>query len=40
MRKHFRKAFSEKMQTLTEKLAKGAELDALIRKKLGAGYEF
>jgi len=38
-------AFAEKMQTLTEKLgeqmAKGAELDALIRQKLGGlGYEF
>jgi type I restriction enzyme M protein len=38
-------AFSEKMQKLTEKLgeqmAKGAELDALIRMKLGRlGYEF
>jgi len=38
-------AFVEKMQKLTEKLgeqmAKGAELDALIRKKLGGlGYEF
>jgi type I restriction enzyme M protein len=38
-------AFAEKMQKLTEKLgeqmAKGAELDALIRKKLGGlGYEF
>jgi type I restriction enzyme M protein len=38
-------AFSEKMQKLTEKLgeqmAKGAELDAVIRKKLGGvGYEF
>lgn len=38
-------AFAVKMQTLTEKLgeqmAKGAELDALIRQKLGGlGYEF
>jgi len=38
-------AFADKMQKLTEKLgeemAKGAELDALIRKKLkGLGYEF
>lgn len=38
-------AFSEKMLKLTEKLgeqmAKGAELDSLIRKKLGGlGYEF
>ena len=38
-------AFAEKMQTLTAKLgehmAKGAELDALIRQKLGRlGYEF
>lgn len=38
-------AFAEKMQQLTEKLgeqmAKGAELDALIRQKLGGlGYEF
>ncbi|WP_149137308.1 class I SAM-dependent DNA methyltransferase [Cupriavidus campinensis] len=38
-------AFAEKMQKLTEKLgeqmAKGGELDALIRKKLGGlGYEF
>ena len=38
-------AFADKMQTLTEKLgeqmAKGAELDALIRLKLGSlGYEF
>jgi type I restriction enzyme M protein len=38
-------AFAEKMQKLTEglgeQLAKGAELDALIRKKLGGlGYEF
>ena len=38
-------AFSEKMQALTEKLgeqmAKGAELDQLIRQKLGGlGYEF
>ena len=38
-------AFADKMQKLTEKLgeqmAKGAELDALIRKKLGGlGYEF
>ena len=38
-------AFAEKMQKLTERLseqmAKGAELDALIRKKLGGlGYEF
>ena len=37
--------FSDKMQKLTEKLseqmAKGAELDALIRQKLGAlGYDF
>ncbi len=40
MRKHFRKTFAEKMQALTEKLAKGAELDPLIRQKLGAGYEF
>ncbi|MEQ1532262.1 MAG: class I SAM-dependent DNA methyltransferase [Sideroxydans sp.] len=37
--------FAEKMQTLTEKLgeqmAKGTELDALIRQKLGGlGYEF
>jgi type I restriction enzyme M protein len=37
--------FAEKMQTLTEKLgeqmAKGAELDQLIRQKLGGlGYEF
>jgi type I restriction enzyme M protein len=36
-------AFAEKMQTLTEKLgeqmAKGAELDQLIRQKLGGlGY--
>ncbi len=39
------KSFVEKMQQLTEKLseqmAKGMELDALIRKKLGElGYEF
>jgi type I restriction enzyme M protein len=38
-------AFAEKMQTLTvklgEQIAKGAELDALIRQKLGGlGYEF
>lgn len=38
-------AFAEKMQKLTEKLgeqmARGAELDALIRRKLGGlGYEF
>ncbi len=38
-------AFAEKMQTLTEKLgeqmAKGTELDQLIRQKLGGlGYEF
>ncbi|MEN9756784.1 MAG: hypothetical protein RL755_971 [Pseudomonadota bacterium] len=38
-------AFADKMQTLTEKLgeqmAKGAELDALIRLKLGSlGYKF
>ena len=38
-------AFVEKMQTLTEKLgeqmAKGTELDQLIRQKLGGlGYEF
>ena len=38
-------AFAEKMQKLTEKLgeqmAKGAELDAVIREKLGGlGYEF
>ena len=38
-------AFADKMQKLTEKLgeqmAKGAELDALIRQKLGRlGYEF
>jgi type I restriction enzyme M protein len=38
-------AFADKMQTLTAKLgeqmAKGAELDALIRQKLGGlGYEF
>jgi len=38
-------AFAEKMQQLTEKLgeqmARGAELDALIRQKLGGlGYEF
>ena len=38
-------AFADKMQKLTEKLgeqmAKGAELDALIREKLGGlGYEF
>lgn len=38
-------AFADKMQTLTEKLgeqmAKGAELDQLIRQKLkGLGYEF
>jgi len=38
-------AFAEKMQKLTEKLGeqmvKGAELDALIRQKLGGlGYEF
>jgi type I restriction enzyme M protein len=38
-------AFADKMQMLTEKLgeqmAKGAELDALIRQKLvGLGYEF
>jgi type I restriction enzyme M protein len=37
--------FADKMQTLTERLgeqmAKGAELDALIRNKLGGlGYEF
>ena len=37
--------FENKMQTLTEKLgeqmAKGAELDAVIRRKLGnLGYEF
>jgi type I restriction enzyme M protein len=40
-----RKAFANKMQILTEKLgeqmAKGAELDQLIRQKLrGLGYEF
>jgi type I restriction enzyme M protein len=38
-------AYTDKMQKLTEKLgeqmAKGAELDALIRQKLGGlGYEF
>jgi type I restriction enzyme M protein len=38
-------AFADKMQTLTAKLgeqmATGAELDALIRQKLGGlGYEF
>ena len=38
-------AFADKMQKLTEKLgeqmAKGAELDAMIRQKLGGlGYEF
>ena len=38
-------AFADKMQKLTEKLgeqmAKGAELDAVIRQKLGGlGYEF
>jgi type I restriction enzyme M protein len=38
-------AFADKMRKLTEKLgeqmAKGAELDALIRQKLGGlGYEF
>ena len=38
-------AFAEKMQALTEKLGeqmeKGAELDQLIRQKLGElGYEF
>jgi type I restriction enzyme M protein len=38
-------AFADKMQKLTEKLgeqmAKGTELDALIRQKLGGlGYEF
>lgn len=38
-------AFADKMQTLTvklgEQMAKGAELDALIRQKLGGlGYEF
>ena len=38
-------AFADKMQKLTEKLgeqmAKGAELDQLIRQKLGGlGYEF
>ena len=38
-------AFAEKMQKLTEKLgeqmSKGAELDALLRQKLGGlGYEF
>ena len=38
-------AFEEKMQALTQRLAaqmaKGAELDALIRQKLGGiGYEF
>jgi type I restriction enzyme M protein len=38
-------AFADKMQKLTERLseqmAKGAELDALIRQKLGGlGYEF
>jgi len=38
-------AFADKMQKLTEKLgeqmAKGAELDQLIREKLGGlGYEF
>ncbi len=38
-------AFADKMQTLTAKLgeqmAKGAELDALIRQKRGGpGYEF
>jgi type I restriction enzyme M protein len=37
--------FAEKMQTLTEtlgeQLAKGAELDQLIRQKLGGlGYDF
>ena len=37
--------FADKMQKLTEKLgeqmAKGAELDVLIRQKLGSlGYEF
>ena len=38
-------AFADKMQKLTEQLgeqmAKGSELDALIRQKLGGlGYEF
>jgi type I restriction enzyme M protein len=38
-------AFAEKMQKLTEKLgeqmAKGAELDQIIRQKLrGLGYDF
>jgi type I restriction enzyme M protein len=38
-------AFADKMHTLTAKLgeqmAKGAELDSLIRQKLGGlGYEF
>jgi type I restriction enzyme M protein len=38
-------AFADKMQKLTEKLgeqmARGAELDAVIRQKLGSlGYEF
>ena len=38
-------AFADKMQTLTanlgEQMAKGAELDALIRQKLGGlGYAF
>ena len=38
-------AFADKMQTLTEKLgeqmARGLELDQLIRQKLGGlGYEF
>lgn len=38
-------AFADKMQALTEKLgeqmAKGTELDQLIRQKLGGlGYEF
>jgi len=42
---HDDEAFAEKMQKLTEKLgeqmAKGAELDQLIRQKLGRlGYEF
>ncbi len=45
MRSGFREAFADKMQTLTEKLgeqmAKGVELDQLIRQKLGGlGYEF
>jgi type I restriction enzyme M protein len=45
MHRGLQKPYAEKMQKLTEKLGeqmvKGAELDALIRQKLGGlGYEF